>query len=98
MDYLKGKKTKITSAIKSGLIATQHNPDLGGIDLFIHKGNNLNVVKAICFSGKYIDLYKLNRQIAKLVKEGHECIYIKYPHEFYNFNLIKIFNTKTWNT
>jgi ADP-ribose pyrophosphatase YjhB (NUDIX family) len=62
VNYLKGKKTKITNILLEGETEEQ------GIDLMLYKDNDLSeIAKANWYTGDYIDLNRLNNQIHELV-------------------------------
>lgn len=78
-DYFKNKKTKITKI----LLAAQDVENDFDIELALHKDGDLeDIVEAKWYTGDYIDLERLNKQVHKLVKQGFECIELRYPDGF----------------
>jgi len=77
MNYFKNKKTKITKILLNSQDVESEHSD---IELFLHKDGDLyDIVQAEWYTGDYIDLERLNKQVHKLVKQGFECIELKYP-------------------
>jgi hypothetical protein len=74
VNYLKGKKTKIQKILLGG--DYEDNP----FELKIFKDGDLyDIAEAKYYTGDYIDLDRLNKQIAEEVADGAEGIELKYP-------------------
>ena len=82
MNYFKNKKTKFTKI----LLAAQDVENDFEIELALHKDGDLDdIVQAEWYTGNYIDLKRLNKQVHKYVQKGFECIELRYPCSSYEF-------------
>ena len=76
MNYFKNKKTKFTKI----LLDAQDLQSEYDIELALYKDGDLDGFSiAEWYTGDYIDLERLNKQVHKLVKQGYECIELRYP-------------------
>tara|TARA_R100000700_G_C3096177_1_gene95279 strand:+ start:57 stop:335 length:279 start_codon:yes stop_codon:yes gene_type:complete len=88
-NYLKNKKTKITNILHTSQDVNNDHE----IELCLWKNGDLyDMTVAKWFTGDYIDLDRLNKQINKLVdKYKLDKIELKYPHEIFEFDHFLIF-------
>jgi hypothetical protein len=87
INYLKGKKTKLTKMFLSGESEDQ------GFDLKIFKEGDLyDITPAKYYTGDYIDLDRLNKQIAEEVANGAEGIELMFPDGEYDFDELFIWS------
>ena len=81
MNYLKGKKTKITKELLKAQKAVDYLEGEREIELWFHRDNELDdIITAKWYDGDYICLDSLNKQIEnEMVRNPFHFVELAYP-------------------